>query len=195
MARFADPKLQLAMIDEVYRRREGYDWVAGYRGRYEATGPARSWEDLEAGEPVHAPELEAVLAALPIDDDDLLGVDRLTLDGDRDLYAWVFPDWWDAGDHFTIRDLSGIERCARLEYLLLGQGLVAGASLAPLTHLPCLAELHLCALGGHRELDALVGIPALRTLDVVNVATSDDRAAWEDVIARLRARGVVVARR
>jgi hypothetical protein len=193
--RFADPKLKLALIDEVYRRRGTYAWVATQRAAYEATSPSRSWQSLEENQREHVPELEAVLAALPLTAADLDVIDSLTLDGDRDLYGWVYPSWWEFGDHFTIHDLDGIERCSRLRYLLLGQGLVEGASLKPVARLPRLVELHLCARCHLRDIGALLDSPSLRTLDVVNVATSDERASWEGVIGELRALGVTVEAR
>lgn len=192
MVRFPDPKLQLAMIDEVQRRRGEYAWVAGLREAYEATSPATSWDQFETNHFEHAPELEAFLARLPVTLADLEAIDHLTLDGDRDLYGWVYPSWWEFGDHFVIRDLSGLEQCTRLRYLLLGQGVVEGASLTPVARIPRLVELHVCALCHLRDVPALLDAPSLRRLDVVNVTTSDDREAWTSVIAELRALGVTV---
>jgi hypothetical protein len=185
-----DPKLRLALIDEVYSDRSDADsWVSAYRRQYEALSPPRSWSELEENDGEHVPELEQLLAALPLTADDLSDIEHLTLDGDRDLYGWVYPSWWDFGDHFTIHDLSGLEQCASLEYLSLGQGLVEGASLAPLSGLSGLTRLSACALCNLRDVSALLEIPSLRTLEVVNVATSDQRSEWERVIAQLRARG------
>ena len=193
LACFADPKLHLAMLDEVMRRRAGYSWVATLRDRYEALQPTVAWSDLESGDPEHASELEQLLASLEIELDEVAQLTRLTLDGDRDLYAWVYPSWWDFGDHFEIHDLSGIEQCTALEYLLLGQGLVSGASLAPLARLPRMRELLLCARCDYRDLEALLEIPSLAKLYVVNVATSKQRSGWETLVAELRMRGVVVS--
>ncbi|HUQ03715.1 MAG TPA: hypothetical protein VM261_14560 [Kofleriaceae bacterium] len=193
--RFPDPKLHLAMIDEVHRRRSTYAWVASQRAAYEATSPAMSWSALEDNTSEHAVELERFLATLPIADRDLEDIDALTLDGDRDLYAWVYPSWWNFGDHFAIHDLTGLERCARLRYLLLGQGLVAGASLKPVARIPRLVELHLCARCHLADIPALLDAASLKKLDVVNVGTSDERAAWESVIAELRVLGVAVEAR
>jgi len=193
--RFADPKLQLAMIDEVHRRRGAYSWVVGERASYQATGPGTTWTELEDNQCDHAPELEAFLARLPIAQADLDGIEHLTLDGDRDLYGWVYPSWWDFGDHFAIHDLDGIEACTRLKYLLLGQGLVEGASLKPVSRLPRLVELHLCARCHLRDISSLLDLTSLRTLDVVNVATSEERDTWEPLITELLALGVTVAAR
>lgn len=190
--RFPDPKLQLAVIDEVYRRRTQYAWVADQRAAYEATSPATPWTQLEGNHSEHAPELEAFLARLPVSRADLETIDHLTLDGDRDLYGWVYPSWWELGDHFVIRDLTGLEQCMRLRYLLLGQGVVEGASLKPVARIPRLHELHLCALCRLRDLPALLDSASLRKLDIVNVETSVDRDAWTAVIAELRALGVDV---
>jgi hypothetical protein len=194
MARFRDLKLQLAMVDEVQRRRGSYAWVSSVRERYEALRPVMSWAEVEHNDSEHAEELEELLAELPIEDDELQRIKSLTLDGDRDLYQWVYPDWWKSGDHFAIHDLTGIEQCTALDYLLLGQGLVKDASLAPLIALPQLRELHLCALSAYRDIDCVAELPALHTLEIVNVESSADRADWEAVIAALRSRGVTVPR-
>lgn len=180
------------MIDEVYRRRTQYAWVAAQRAAYEATSPATPWTQLEENQREHAPELEAFLGRLPVSRGELDTIDHLTLDGDRDLYAWVYPRWWELGDHFVIRDLTGLDQCMRLRYLLLGQGVVQGASLKPVARIPRLHELHLCALCCLRDLPALLDSPSLRKLDIVNVETSDDRDAWVAVIAELRELGVAV---
>jgi hypothetical protein len=190
--RFPDPKLHLAMIDEVHRRRTTYAWVASQREAYEATAPAMTWSALEENQSEHAAELETFLSAMSIAERDLDDIDSLTLDGDRDLYGWVYPSWWDFGDHFAIHDLTGLERCQRLRYLLLGQGLVSGASLKPVARIPRLVELHLCARCQLTDIPALLDCASLKTLDVVNVATSDERATWEAVFAELRVLGVAV---
>jgi hypothetical protein len=189
----ADRNLQLAMIDEVYRRRSDYYWVAQYRERYEALGPRLAWSELEHNESEHVVELEQLLATLAIEPAELAAITSLTLDGDRDLYAWVYPNWWDFGDHFQIRDLAGLEHCTAIEYLLLGQGVVEGASLRPLARLPTLRELHVCALCGSRDIESILELPALAKLDVINVRSSPDRARWEAVIAELATRGVTIA--
>lgn len=183
------------MIDEIYRRRSEYAWVAGHRAGYEASSPTMTWSDLEANMGDHAAELEKYLGELPITYDDLQRVDSLALDGDRDLYGWVYPSWWDFGDHFAIHDLDGLEECTRLRYLLLGQGLVEGASLKPVSQLPRLHELHLCARCQLRDIPSLLDSPSLRTLDVVNVETSDQRVAWLSTIEELRVLGVTVEAR
>lgn len=183
------------MLDEVHRRRGAYAWVAGMRAAYEATAPAMSWAALEENECEHAAELEAFLAGLPLRTADLETIEHLTLDGDRDLYGWVYPSWWDFGDHFAIHDLTGIEACSKLRYLLLGQGLVEGASLAPVARLPRLTELHLCARCHLGDISSLLDAASLRTLDVVNVATSDEQDTWRSVIDELRVLGVSVEAR
>ena len=190
--RVADPKLQLALIDEVQRRRHDYYWVARFRDAYEALAPTTPWAELEDNDCDHIVELEQLLAAIELEAGDLGAITRLTLDGDRDLYSWVFPNWWDFGDHFTIHDLSGLEHCTALEYLSLGQGLVQGASLSPLTELEHLSELHACALCGLRDLHALLELPALRKLSIVNVASSRERAGWDGVLAALEDRDVAI---
>jgi hypothetical protein len=189
--RLRDPNLHLALVDEVQRIRTDYSWVEPVlRERYEALGSSKSWSELATNLCDHVPELEQLAASIELSAEELATIEGLTLDGDRDLYSWVYPSWWDFGDHFTIHDLSGIEHCTALDYLLLGQGLVEGASLAPLASLPRLRELHACARCGHRDLEAVLEIRALAKLDVVNIATSSDRARWQAVIAELARRGV-----
>ncbi len=183
-----DPNLRLALIDETHRHRDGSSWISTLRERF----PQLPWSALEHNDCDHVPELERLLGELELSPDALARITSLTLDGDRDLYSWVYPNWWDVGDHFTIHDLAGIEQCVAVDYLLLGQGLVAGASLAPLAKLPALRELHLCALCDYRDLEALLEIPRLAKLDVVNVGSN---AAWRALIAQLSARGVAVPAR
>jgi hypothetical protein len=184
--RFADSNLQLAMIDEVYRRRTDYYWVEPtLRERYDALPPKKPWAELSDNICEHVPELQTLAAQLPITVDDLAAITSLTLDGDRDLYQWVYPSWWDFGDHFEIHDLRGLETCTGLEYVLLGQGLVENASLEPLAALRNLRELHLCALCGHRDREAVLSIPSLAVLDIAN-ATSE----WKPIMNELGARGV-----
>jgi hypothetical protein len=182
-----DRNLRLALIDEVYSRRHGdHYWLGTLRQAYEAKRPALSWESFEAqDEP--APELEELVLGLPLASDELASIEQLTLDGDRDVYT-TFPSWWDFGDHFTIHDLAGIEACTRLAGLSLGQGLVEGASLAPLRRLPALATLSLCTTCDHRDLDALLDIPALKRVEIYNLHAHEP---WHGLVAKLRARGIV----
>ena len=187
----ADKNLRLALVDEVYCNKHGYDWLAEVpelRDRYETTRHAETepaWSDLGV-EPTHAPTLEVLVLGLAVTAADLAGVTDLTLDGDRVIYGAIWNYWWDLGDHFVIRDLSGLEACPKLGKLHLGQGLVDGASLGPLLRLPALRDLALCHTGAFRDLEVL-GQLKLERIWATNVPAGDRR--WADELERLREAG------
>ena len=183
-----DPNLRLALIDELHTARHGYDWMTDVlRAVYEASDPTTPWETFEDQiEPV--PELEAFIRALPLDLADLATIEELELDGDREVYM-TFPCWWDSGDHFVIRDLTGLQACTGLRRLSLGQGLIEDCALAPLAALEQLEQLSLCTSGRYLDPAALLECPALRRVEVFNIATGPDD--WVPVLEQLRARGVV----
>ncbi len=116
------------------------------------------------------------MLGLAVTTTDLAGVTDLTLDGDRVIYGAIWNYWWDLGDHFVIRDLSGLEACPNLGKLHLGQGLVDGASLGPLLRLPALRDLALCHTGAFRDLEVL-GQLKLERIWATNVPVSDQRWA------------------
>lgn len=186
--RIHDPNLALALLDEA---QSNYSWVGALEPAYTAARAKHpkwpTWAQIvaknETDEP--APSLEAFIRSLPLPMDRLAAVESLTLDGDREVYGWLMPYWWDLGDHFVIRDLRGIGICAALTYLSLGQGLVDGCSLKPLLDLKHLRKLSVCALTDLRDIECLTRLPALTQLEVVNVRASDQRAAWETVIAKV----------
>ncbi len=179
-----DKNLRLALIDEVYGARRG-DADTLY-GRPDAP----SLDDIPDfdSDPRHHPHVEAYALGLPLTEDDLRAIEDLTLDGDREIYGAAFPDWWDQGDHFVVRSLDGIEACAHLRRLSLGQGIVVGASLAPLTRLPALTYVALCHTGRYPDVERLLELPALEHAWISNVPAS--AARWHAVLAELRARGV-----
>lgn len=195
-AAIADDNLRLALIDEVSTTRVGdYYWLASLREPYtahRATAGGPGWDDLMARHGIdRLPELEAFLRTLPLPAEELAAVDHLCLDGDREVYT-VHPGWWHFGDHFTMTSLDGIGHCAALTHLDLGQGMFDGCSLAPLTGLPALRRLRLCALDGYTDIDTLHTLASLRQLDIANAGTGRTAPVWAPVLGALRARGVTV---
>ncbi|MBL8938468.1 MAG: hypothetical protein JNM69_28130 [Archangium sp.] len=164
------PMLKLALLDELERRRhQSWEWV-------ESVLPpelARAWSEWPSG--THNPDAEAWLLELPLDDDALRHLTSLTLDGDRDVYRWVFDDWWHEGEHCCITSLDGLERCTTLTSLTLGQGVVRRCSLRPLAQLTHLERLSLCALDEHTDEDALLHV---RSVEVSNLETSPTPGRW-----------------
>ncbi len=180
----ADKNLRLALLDEV---QEEYDWVEALADDYEETRGDHpdwpSWDEFEDREDDVNEALEAYLLGLEVPGAKLAEVRRLTLDGDRSVYEWLGGEsWFEDDELFVIGDLSGLEHCAGLEYLLLGQGLVRGASLKPLAALSNLRELRVCALSALTDIDVVLSLPALETLSVVNIDSSDDKDAWQTVV-------------
>ncbi len=178
-----DKNLQLALLDEI---QDKYDWVEEMSEEYERMRPNNPkwvpWTTIEEGDLESYSSLEQFLLTLQLKNEKLLEIDRLTLDGDRDVYQWIYANWWDLGDHFVIRNLNGIEKCQSITYLHLGQGLVEGCSLLPLKALPKLSELWICESGRYRDIDALLHLPKLEKINVSNWESSDNRHIWEQVI-------------
>jgi hypothetical protein len=195
-----DPNLRLALLDEVFTwRTDAYNWwepmeqeYAAYRES--AGGPA--WKELTRKLSTGAdelPELERFLLTLPLTADDLAALQDLVLDGGRAVYQ-LRPHWWSSGDHFVIANLTGLEYCTALTELDLGQGMFQSCSLTPLTGPTRLKHLRMSAADRHRDLDVLLTLPNLTSLEVANVAhAEDDRDTWHSIIAELQARGVSIA--
>lgn len=178
---FSDKNLQLALLDEV---QENYDWLEGMCEAYEEarlTQPDwQSWEIFENDDPEFKPSLESFLLNQPLLKDKLLKIEALTLDNDRSIYQWIYPYWWEFGDHFVISNLDGIENCPSINYLNLG--IVSGCSLEPLKALTQLSELWINALNKHTDIEILLDLPSLKRLEVGNWETSNDRKIWERII-------------
>lgn len=192
MIEIPDRNLRLALIDEVERRRaDNYWWVGPVLGAAYEQRSGTAWDVVSKrtnDEPM--PLIETLVLERPLDDEGLRTITSLTLDGDRDVYAWGYPYWWDlAPAHYEIHDLRGIEGCADVMYLSLGQGLVEGCSLAPLRALPALEHLALCTTGSYTDLDALLELPALKRLEVFNLRLTKE-SAWSRITDALCARGV-----
>ncbi|MFE4924303.1 DUF6892 domain-containing protein [Streptomyces sp. NPDC056661] len=192
----ADRNLHLALLDEVFTRRVGgrcwLSFVQQEYAAYRTSVGGAVWDELvEKLGTDRLPELERFLFTLPLTQEDLSAVTYLCLDGDREVYQ-LYPHWWHFGGHFTITNLDGIEYCRAVTRLFLGQGIVEGCSLAPLAELTELRYISLCALGKYRDVEALIALPALAELQVVNTAPGQGRDPWSSVLEHLRARGVAV---
>ncbi len=190
MTDIPDRNLRLALTDEVERRRiDNYWWVGPTLGADYEQRSGVAWETLGTdAEPL--PLIETLVLELPLETERLHTITTLTLDGDRDVYAWGYPHWWDLEPgHYEIHDLRGIEGCVNLVFLSLGQGLVGGCSLAPLRGLPALEHLVVCTTGGFTELDSLLELPALKRIEVWNLGTAKE-PVWTRIVDELRAHGV-----
>lgn len=187
--KLADPSLHLALLDEI---QPAYTWVGAMRDAYEVARTDHpewlSWAAMHEDEDAPKPSLEAFLLTSDVPDEALAGVTRLTLDNDREVYEYLHPSWWQDGDHFVIRDLSGLECCTALTYLHLGQGVTEGCSLRPLASLTGLTELWVCASSHHTDVKALLGLPQLRKLELANCQHDDERALWKPVVDAVAAR-------
>lgn len=191
----ADRNLRLALLDETYTDRVGdYYWLSSLLEEYSAYqisagGPA--WHDLHQRLGIdHLPQFEEFLLTLPLTSEDLAQVTNLCLDGDREIYQ-LYPGWWHFGRHFSITSLDGIGQCTELIHLDLNS-IVEACSLAPLAPLTRFRNLRVDALDQHCDLDAIVALPALRELVLVNKTIADADDEWSRVMSALRARGVSV---
>lgn len=189
-----DKNLRLALLDEV---QDDYDWVeqheAGYRTvqvGHEGEEGWSTWETLEAGDDYEAHTgLEEYLLSLPLSGTALAEIEDLTLDGDRSIYGWIFPDWWNFGDYFVIRSFEGIACCSALQALRFGAGLDEGCSLRPLAELQELRSIAVSASDDYREIEALLELPKLTKLEVINLGScTTTRGTWQRVIDVVAAR-------
>ncbi len=180
--------LRIALIDEVYKIRSGGEELYGLEEEYE------EFREKHGGPPVdelgeeaeYQPQVEQFILQLPVTEQDLLSLENLTFDGDREAYAIVFPYWWDLGDQFIIDNLEGIDNCANLTKLNLG--LVENASLSPLTNLKNLNEISLSYEGGFRDVNTLCKLD-LKKVGIGSIPTSLN-SEWKETLKTLRDRGV-----
>jgi hypothetical protein len=189
-AGFKDKNFQLAVLDEL---RGNDEWLEEVEEEYLAEKAKHAdwptWDEIEENEFEELPGLMDFFVGLPLPADQLAGIESLVLDGDREVYSWIFPNWHDTDDYFVIADLSGIEQCAALEELDLGQGMVQGCSLRPLAKLQKLRKLSFCATGNHKDVEALLDSPSLRELSVFNDDQNHaDWPTWKAVAEKLAAR-------
>jgi hypothetical protein len=191
--RFPDKNLQLALLDEV---QTSPLWLAAHEADYEDSRGSHptwpTWAAIRQGEKnhTHNATLEEYLLSLGVEADALASLKELVIDADRDLYGWVYSFWWESGDHFVIRDLSGLEQCSGLESLRLDKDMVDGCSLQPLGKLRNLKQLAINARGNFSDIDALLKIPNLQKLEIANAATSAERDEWDRVVDALCKKGL-----
>jgi hypothetical protein len=193
-----DKNLRLALIDEVYAKRQPGQTLYGLKDEYEIycdtvygdEHGATAFEELGI-EPEHVEQVESFVLSLPVSENDLRSIESLTLDGDREVYACAYPYWWEMGDHFRIRSLDGIECCTNLKKLHLGQGLISDASLQPLTRLSLLGDIALDVLGNFKDIRSLLTLPVLQTTWITNVPSDDASSDWHEVLSALKEKGVV----
>ena len=189
--RFPDKNLQLALLDEI---QTSPIWLAAHEADYEDSRGSHptwpTWAAIREGEKTHNQALEQYLLSVGVNASPLASVRELVLDGDRDLYGWVYSFWWESGDHFVIRDLSGLEQCRSLESLRLDKNLVEGCSLKPVGKLRKLKSLAINARGNYSDIDALLNLPGLQKLEIANAATSKQRSEWDRVVDALCERGL-----
>ena len=189
--RFKDKNLQLALLDEI---QTSPIWLAAHEADYEDSRGSHptwpTWAAIREGEKTHNEILEQYLLSVGVSAPSLGKVRDLVLDADRDLYGWVYSFWWESGDHFVIRDLSGLEQCAGLQTLRLDKSIVEGCSLGPVGKLRGLKSLAVDARGNYSDIDALLNIPDLQKLELANAATSKQRDEWDQVVDALCQRGL-----
>ena len=188
---FPDKNLELALLDEI---QTSPIWLAAHEADYEDSRGSHptwpTWAALREGEKTHNEALEQYLLSVGITADSLASINELVLDADREVYGWVYSFWWESGDYFVIRDLSGIEECSELQTLRLDKSIVEGCSLKPVGKLTGLKSLAVDALGNYSDIDALLDIPKLQKLELANVSTSEQRDEWDRVADELCKRGL-----
>jgi hypothetical protein len=189
--RFSDKNLQLALLDEI---QTSPIWLAAHEADYEDSRGSHptwpTWAAIREGEKTHNETLEQYLLSVGVSAPSLRAVKELNLDADREVYGWVYSFWWESGDYFVIRDLSGIEKCVGLETLRLDKSIVEGCSLGPVGKLSGLKSLAVDARGNYSDIDALLKIPNLQKLELANAATSKQRDEWDQVVDALCERGL-----
>jgi hypothetical protein len=191
--RFSDKNLQLALLDEI---EEGHSWLASHEADYEDTRGSHptwpTWAAIRDGERTHNAALEEYLLTIELPESKLAAINTLTLNGERDLYGWVFAFWWESGDgdHFKIRSFEGLEHCTELTHLVVDQKLVEGCSLSPLQHLKKLESLTISASGNYVDIDALLKIPNLKKLELEDVESGPQREEWDRVVDLLCQQGL-----
>ncbi|WAJ28607.1 DUF6892 domain-containing protein [Antarcticirhabdus aurantiaca] len=158
-APFADPALKLAVLSALLR-----DGVIDL-GKPEqlAAHVLDSESELDVFEENFEPrpEIRDWLERYPLDDALLGQVKSLSLDGGNEIYPFIDGGWGGEDDQFDVETLAGIE------------------------HLPNLETFDVTALIDRVDLRQLVGLPALRTIeigvDVVHVEALLEMPALERV--------------
>lgn len=119
----------------------------------------------------------------------LAKIETITFDAGNRIYAFVAPDWDGEDDHFTIRDLSGIENCVNLK-VFDNVALLEVKSLDPLGRLPNLERFNYFAGPDLGDLAPIARAPKLRYVQLHGHYTNSP--ANQQVLQSLKARGVQV---
>jgi hypothetical protein len=189
--KFPDKNLQLALLDEIQTNPL---WLPTHEADYEGSRGSHptwpTWAAIRDAEKTHNQALEQYLLSVGVPEEGLKTLDTLVLDRDREIYGWIYSFWWESGEHFVIRDLSGLEACESLESLELDHNLVQGCSLEPLGKLKQLKSLTIDAEGGYSNVDALLESSGLQKLILSNSKTDAHKAQWDGVVDALCERGL-----
>lgn len=175
LIRKKNPQLLVALADDMM--------TAGQRKKLGVDGPR--YDDA------YVPAAERAVLDLDLPDAAFARLKDVTLDGDKGTYGFI-GGFGESGDRFATNHIDGIEHLRELRELRFG-GLARGASLEPLAKLPKLSFLNFSAADGFRDYEALLEIPSLRELEVLNLFEGDEGYAKKvAVIVALAKRGVRV---
>jgi hypothetical protein len=169
-----NPQLLIALADDMM--------TAAQRKKLGVDGP-RYDDDYDA-------RAEKAVLGLDLPDAAFAKLKNVTLDGDKSTYGFI-GGFGEAGERFATSTLDGIEQLKQLRELRLC-GMVREASLKPLAKLSNLVFLNFSAADLFRDFDALLEIPKLRDLEVLNLYPGDRYAKNVGVIVALAKRGVRV---
>lgn len=151
---FADPNLKLVVLNELVQA-----GVVDLGNADElAMHVLQRCVNLEAEGAQLIPEIYDYLLRYPLSEEQLARVQSLCFDGGLDIYFLIWPRWDGETDEFSVRSLSGIERCPNLRKLS-ENALTEKLDLRPLQGLKQLQELELA--GRHDHGEVLLELPAL----------------------------------
>jgi hypothetical protein len=113
------------------------------------------------------PEVEAYLANMELNDDDVLQLDTISINTEDDVYRYIYPQWDGDGDYFAISSLEGIEICQNLTSLDM-RGIASVDQPLDLTSLTQLPAFERLVLNGAvvTDLEPLLHVPTLKTLSL-----------------------------
>jgi hypothetical protein len=169
-----NPHLLVALADDMM--------TAAQRKKLGVDGPRYDDHYIEKNE-------RAVLD-LNLPDAAFLRLKNVLFDGDKSTYGFI-GGFGESGERFATSTLDGIEHLRELREVGFG-GMVRGASLKPLAKLPKLASLNFSAADMFRDYEALLEIPSLRELEILNLYPGDRYAKNVGVVVALAKRGVRV---
>ena len=170
-----NPKLLIALADDMM--------TAAQRKKLGVDGPRYDDHYIAAAE-------RAVLD-LNLPDAAFARLKDVMLDGDKSTYGFI-GGFGESGDRFATNKLDGLERLRELRELGFG-GMAREASLKPLAKLPKLASLNFSVADRFRDYEALLEIPSLRELEILNLYPREKGYAKKvGVVVTLAKRGVRV---